>query len=363
MKCLLVSVLLVSMTVTAQKTIVVIGSSTSSGYGLPIPGGVDQDQTDNLQNLLPDSSWVNRMRTYSPLYNVVDLAIFGEDCYQGMPVGTNIANRPGPDGNNNITKALGFNPDIVVVNFPSNNYDIYSVTEVMRCFRTIYTTAISNGHTTCYITTTQPRDVFSASDRAKLKTIRDSVILELGLHALDFFTPVATGNNINPSLGQGDGVHLNSAGHKLLWLQALAGGVIPVVTPITLQSFSASVRKDDVTFNWVTGVESGMRDFQLTHLTPSGWETVATIQARNTPSSYSFTLAGTTMAGSIAILLLGGLSFKKRNTLWLLGLVILLVACRKQLQVPTATNDISGQYRLVITDNDGNLSYSQIVRI
>lgn len=378
--------LLVSAIAYSQKTVVVIGSSTASGYGLPLStGGTNQEQTNNLNDLLTDSSWANRMREFYTGLNTVqtfkDLAIFGEDCYNGMPTTNNPASfngqsRPAPDPNNNITKALSFNPDYVLVNFPSNNYDVYSIPEIMACLATIYQTAIANGHTQCYISTTQPRDQFNNANRVKLKTIRDSIMNRFGANAIDFYSIVATSSNtIIAALGQGDGVHLNVAGHRMLWNQCLNKNLIPVtILPITLLSFSAKDSVSSIVFNWKTGIESNMKEFDIQFQSAAGWHTVATVQAKNVGnSSYNYTIFGSTAtAGLIGIFLLGGFSFKRKGkgllsktNAWLLWLLILIVACRKTNETPTSlqTNNISGNYRLVAVDRDGNLTYSQVVHM
>lgn len=368
---LLTAFILISIGIKAQKTIVVIGSSTSSGYGLPIPGGgVEGDQDDNTQDLLPDSSWVNRMRHFAP-NNVIDLAIFGEDCYQGMPSQTAHmpTNRPLPDANNNITKALQFNPDIVVVNFPSNNYDIYSVGEVMVCLRTIYLSATNNGHTQCFITTTQPRDIFSTSDRLKLKTIRDSILAQFGIHAIDFFTSVSIGStfNINPIYSQGDGIHLNSLGHKQLWLQALGAGIIQISTPITLASFTATSTDNGITFNWQTGIESNMKSFTLQQSSDTGitWQTVSILPAKNiASSSYQIIIKDGVVISGISLLLLGALPYKKRKLFLTIVSIALSIACNKAVTKPSVPHKgVAREWRLKMVDNDGNTTYSQIIRI
>src|SRR6266404_6404382 len=106
--------------------------------------------------------------------------------------------RPWPDPNNNVVKALSVHPDIIIVNFPHNNYNLYTVTEVMARYRDVYAVATEDGHTQCYITTTQPRsndpDFIDLAQRAKLKELRDSIMMEFGSHAIDFYSPVVDNN-------------------------------------------------------------------------------------------------------------------------------------------------------------------------
>ena len=83
----------------------VIGSSTAAGTGTTVS----------------DSSWVNRTTYY---YNSIgfttittNLAIPGKNCYQGMP-STYVPppSRDYPDPSSDITLALTFNPEVVIVN-------------------------------------------------------------------------------------------------------------------------------------------------------------------------------------------------------------------------------------------------------
>ncbi len=90
--------------------IVVLGSSTAAGSGPSTP----------------DSTWVNRYRSYlqsiNPANEVINLAVGGYNTYRIMPTGfTPPPNRPNPDIVRNITAALAESPDAIVVNMPSND--------------------------------------------------------------------------------------------------------------------------------------------------------------------------------------------------------------------------------------------------
>jgi hypothetical protein len=108
----------------------------------------------------------------------------------------------------------------------------------------VYAIATENGHTVCYITTTQPRsnsaEYGDPAQRAKLKELRDSILAEFPGHAIDFYSPVVDSlpeispgvPNPNylgalPKYGQGDSIHLNEAGHALLFQAVLAHNIIP----------------------------------------------------------------------------------------------------------------------------------------
>ena len=189
--------------------IVVIGSSTAAGYGVPA-----------------DSAWVNRlkaaMKADGRLDTLVNLAVGGTDCYHGMPTGYRPPSRRNwPKTSANITKALSFDPDIVIVNYASNNYDWLTNTEIMNCLKRIASTANVNG-SICLTTTTQPRDGFSTTARNKLRVIKDLTIQQFGSRSLDFWTDITnpSNNKLKYGLALGDNIHTNSKGHRLLFENA-----------------------------------------------------------------------------------------------------------------------------------------------
>jgi hypothetical protein len=103
---------------------------------------------------------------------------------------------------------------------------------------------ITSSHTICYICTTQPRTSEGFADltaRQKLKTLRDRITTEFPGRSIDFYSPVvddalesspgvANQNylGIKPEYAQGDGTHLNEAGHLVLFNQALAANIVPI---------------------------------------------------------------------------------------------------------------------------------------
>ena len=189
--------------------IVVIGSSTAAGYGVPA-----------------DSAWVNRLKNAiksdGRLDTIINLAIGGTDCYHGQPTGY----RP-PRGRNypktsaNITKALSYLPDIVIVNYASNNYDWLTNTEIMSCLKRIESAAYAKG-SVCLITTTQPRDGFTTTARNKLRVIKDLTIQQFSTRSLNFWTDITNplNNKLKSGLALGDYIHTNSKGHRLLFENA-----------------------------------------------------------------------------------------------------------------------------------------------
>ncbi len=228
---------------TINKRIVVMGSSTSAGYGVP-----------------PDSSWVRRMSAYFKNLGLVDtvfnIAQSSTNCYTGMP--SNYVPPPGrdhPNPNLNISKAISYNPGIIIVNYPTNQYDWLTNEEILSCLQTIYDSATARG-IKCYITTTQPRDGFSPLERQKLKVIKQLIVERFGQHSIDFWTDITLEPSltIKPQYALGDNVHLNAAGHSMLNAQVIARDIfgINIVVPIkfaNLHAWYTDPRNIKVSFN------------------------------------------------------------------------------------------------------------------
>lgn len=188
--------------------IVVLGSSTAAGQG---PATID-------------SAWVNRYETY--LYNkntsfdVVNLAQGGFNTYKIIPSGT-----PKPawigttvDPNRNLTKALTYNPYAIIVNMPSNDAaGNIPVSEQLFNFKAIVDSAALKGVKT-WVTTTQPRNFSNQSQIQIQEDARDSILAIYDDYAIDFWTGTAQPNGfIMTEFDSGDGVHMNSKGHRFIF--------------------------------------------------------------------------------------------------------------------------------------------------
>lgn len=187
--------------------IVVLGSSTAAGQG---PSTID-------------SAWVNRYTNY--LYNkntsfeVVNLAQGGYNTYKIIPTGTPKPSWVGTtaDPNRNLTKALTYNPYAIIVNMPSNDAaGNIPVSEQLFNFKAIVDSAALQGVKT-WVTTTQPRNFTNQFQIQLQKDVRDSILSIYGDYAIDFWTGTAQTNGFILGIyDSGDGVHMNSKGHRLL---------------------------------------------------------------------------------------------------------------------------------------------------
>ena len=190
---------------------VVIGSSTAAGAGAS----------------KPDSAWVNRYRVFlqalHPANEVLNLAMGGYSSYQLMPSRTTAPNnRPQPDPERNITRALSLAPDAIILNLPSNDAASgYSLEEQLANFETIVQQA-RNAGVPIWVCSTQPRN-FSA-DKVQIQLVaRDSILRRYGDRAIDVWKGLAEPNGLlRRRYNSGDGIHLNDAGHRFLFQRVCA---------------------------------------------------------------------------------------------------------------------------------------------
>ncbi len=254
-----------SLAVPVKREIAVIGSSTAVGTGATSV----------------DSSWVGRLNYYykyqkSAIDTIYNLAVGGTTCYNAMPTTfTPPGGRPSPDPLKNVSKAVELMNDVIIpangttiVNFPTNGYDNYSIAEIMSSLQLIYDSATRTGNR-CFITTTQPRTdagFNTSAVKRKLAAIKDSIINRFGeAHTINFwdgmFNPADT--SILTAYSAGDNVHLNNAGHKVLFERvigktifslsyiAAAGDYRSNVSPTGLWNTAASWQTFDGS-SWIT---------------------------------------------------------------------------------------------------------------
>ncbi|WP_217602817.1 GDSL-type esterase/lipase family protein [Chitinophaga sp. GbtcB8] len=186
--------------------IVVLGSSTAEGVGPKTK----------------DSTWVNLLRKYlqekAPQSTVTNLAVGGFTSYRILPSDADVPFlKPKPDAAHNITQALALQPDMIIINMPSNDINVgYSLKEYQRNLDAVMKLARQQ-HVTCYITTTQPRNT-GAAKRKQLITMRDYIIRHYPHNYIDCWEGLsAPDGSLLPQYNSGDGVHLNGLGHQLMF--------------------------------------------------------------------------------------------------------------------------------------------------
>jgi acyl-CoA thioesterase-1 len=239
--------LLLTSTVIAQKKIVIMGSSTAVGYG------ATSYQT-SWAGLLTD--YYNSNTADGKDTTVYNIAVAGYNMYLEMPTRfVPPSGRPAPDVNANVTKALGYYPDVVFINLPSNDVGMgCTIKETMDNFRLMYN-AITAGGAKCFITTSQPRNDYSDTQRQLLRDMRDSIINQFGLFSINFWDDLVTLDGLNmlradrkdPS---GD-IHPNDLGHSFLFARVKDANPFGIIVlPITLTGFTALVNDSKVFLKW-----------------------------------------------------------------------------------------------------------------
>src|SRR5829696_4401950 len=208
-----VLLLLCAYNLSAQKKVVILGSSTAAGTGA---SSYDSSWAGKLQ-----LSFRKNITAGDPDTIVINLAVGGYVTYYAMPTGyVPPAGRPAPDGEHNVTKALSFSPDVVLINFPTNDIGSgYSKNEFLNNLRFLSQQITSVG-VKAYVATTQPRSQFDFSMRQALRECVDSVNNSFGANAINFWDDLATNDgqfNLRPEVNSGDGVHANNLGHRLLF--------------------------------------------------------------------------------------------------------------------------------------------------
>ena len=171
---------------------------------------------------------------------VNNLAVGGYTTYDIMPTGfIPPPNRPTPKIGRNISKAVTYVPEAIIINLPSNDVNLgYSINEQLSNYDTILSVA-SDNNIPVWVTTTQPRN-FSSGQILKQIEMRDSTFVRFGEKAVDFWTTIAdTGGSIDPLYDSGDGIHLNDKAHAILFSRVVDAKVFdPTVVKVEEKLFT-----------------------------------------------------------------------------------------------------------------------------
>jgi len=193
---------------TANKYIVVIGSSTAAGYGASVR----------------DSCWVARLRNKlvadNKRFKVINLGVGGYTTYHLMPTGyvSSVSKRPVVDTNKNVTAALKYHPALVIINLPSNDIAAnFRDEEILSNYRVMART-LASSRIDYIVTGSQPRNFPTVEQRKRLKILHDKMIKEYSTHLDDYLNKVSTPTyGIQKYYSAGDGIHLNNNGHRVIY--------------------------------------------------------------------------------------------------------------------------------------------------
>jgi lysophospholipase L1-like esterase len=229
------------------KTIVVLGSSSAWGWVLDSNGNAVQHP----------SSWVNLYSRYVDLFNssnsVINLGIPGWTTYHVMPDDfVPPDGLPDPEPNANITKALSYDPDAIIINLPSNDSNaLYPLEDVEANYEMLADIAEQEG-IPLWVTGSAPRDV-SQDRRDHLVAIRDWIYEYFGDKSIDVWTDAANPDGtMNPTYSSGDTVHPNAAGYDLIFHRMVEERIMEQLYPADISSVAESVSGTSATVTWDT---------------------------------------------------------------------------------------------------------------
>ncbi len=239
---------------TKDVVIAVMGSSTAEGAGA----------------WPTDSSWVNRLKlaVRKNMSDGADTVVYnlgkgGTTTYVGRENG--FVPPPGyigPDPERNINKALSLEPDIIFVNYPSNDVANNMTTKTtMDNYRTYNTYASIAGKQIIFLTP-QPRNSVSYDQQVQLKDQKDSVLNSFTGRAINVWDLLVAsdGLTINPELSAGDGTHVNNKGHRLIFEQ-VSNFLAAAALPVKLSKFEAVAVEKNVELRWETSSEENNSHF------------------------------------------------------------------------------------------------------
>jgi len=200
-------------------TIVILGSSTAAGFGASCS----------------DSSWANKLNVAvntngSTHAKFINLAYGGYTTYNVLPAGDVPDGKPSADTARNITKALSYKPSLVMISLPNNDVaDGFTNAEIINNYKTL-THLLDSANVSYIIFSTQPRDFTDSNQRMQLKTLNDAVKQVYTSHVNDFLDALSTADyHIKPKLEYGDGIHLDDAGHTIIYNSVLKNPILQSV--------------------------------------------------------------------------------------------------------------------------------------
>ncbi|MFM7301410.1 MAG: SGNH/GDSL hydrolase family protein [Crocinitomicaceae bacterium] len=200
---------------TAQKSdttkILILGSSTAEGAG-----------ASKLSN-----SWVfmleQELKILNKASSVINYGKSGYSTFHIMPTGTRYANRPNPDVERNITNALSKNPNMIIINLPSNDAAYgYSNEEQLRNYRLLIQ-LIKKRKIQYLLISPQPRNFKNKEQRIQQNALFQLMKKEFSPHFVDVWSFLSSEDfSLKPTFDSGDGIHLNDQGHAYIFQQVFA---------------------------------------------------------------------------------------------------------------------------------------------
>jgi lysophospholipase L1-like esterase len=233
-------------TANAQHSLVIIGSSTSSGVGASTY----------------DSSYAGRYANYlstlSGKWSMTNLAVGGFTTYHLMPTGFKPpTGRPVPDAGHNITKALSLHPDVILLALGANDFgNHFAASEYESNYDSLKSVAEKAG-TRIWITTTVPRSQLDSAGRMEILAFRKRTLERYAPRVIDFFEGLgAPDGKYLAQYNSGDGVHTNNRGHQLLFNKVVAANLTSQPTTVLAASSEdgrVSIQRRAAVIGWNGG--------------------------------------------------------------------------------------------------------------
>ncbi|WP_431212581.1 SGNH/GDSL hydrolase family protein [Puia sp. P3] len=275
-----------------------MGSSTMAGVGSTptTPPGSSQP---------PVNAWASILTRYYQATGYIDslynLGRPGTTTYSGLPTSYTIPDglEHNPDydvdGALNSRFAFGRPTDIVIVNYANNDVgNGYTLAQSMENLQIIYNTVIAAGKI-AFITTTQPRTGYTTAQKQLLKVERDSIMNRFGVYAINFYNPIVAADslNINPIYSAGDNIHVNNAGHQVLFEAArdvMNNVLFGAPLPITLTAFNAVKQQQKVVLSWTGMDQTGAPVFIVQRSGDgSSFDDIASVPAVGAATAHNYT--------------------------------------------------------------------------
>jgi len=244
-----------------SKIAVIMGSSTAYGAAASVY----------------DSAWAGRIQRYynqnlhtPPDTSFTNIAIPSYDTYLEMPSDfVPPPGRPSPDPNANVTKALSYHPNIVIINLPSNDIAFgYTKAESMSNFRLMFSRIRAAG-AKCFITTSQPRNDLDATSRQYLRDMKDSITNAFGVYSINFWDDLVTTDGTNMLRTEVKDplspYHLNDYGHRLVYYRVRDKQIFLVSDPLPLKliDFEVTAKNYGAVVQWQTATEESDTRFEV----------------------------------------------------------------------------------------------------
>lgn len=210
-----------------------MGSSTAQGVGASNPS----------------LSMFGRLQAYYNTHTWFNLGLSGMNTYEALAA--TVPGKPAIRPASNITAALGYDPDIIIVSYPSNDVNNgYTNEETISNLTLLYNIATTNG-VTMFFLGTQPRDFVDEAKRIQLSTQNDLILQTFVGKSINVYPLVTrTGGYIATDVAVGDGIHLNDEGHRRLFQQVVNFDIFSIVLPIVVNDFRAEIQHTSAQLRW-----------------------------------------------------------------------------------------------------------------